>query len=103
VPGPPRISAPEPNEKFGYFVRRPGLRLVISLQGLRLGRFGGGVLSAVTDSTGPLDQSEGTARQSIELLRIALASGVLQCIDSSAAKLFRVLWFLGTIKVGHCR
>ena len=61
------------------------------------------MLSAVTDSAGPLDQSEGMARQPIELPRVALASGVLQCIDSSAAKLLRVLWFLGTIEVGHCR
>jgi hypothetical protein len=56
----------------------------------------------MSDGTGPLDQSEGVARQSIELLRIGLASGVLQCIDSSAAKLLRILWFLGTIQVGHC-
>jgi hypothetical protein len=61
------------------------------------------MLSAVSDRAGPLDQSEGMARQPIELSRIALASSVLQCIDSSAAKLLRVLWFLGTIEVGHSR
>jgi hypothetical protein len=54
------------------------------------------------DSTGPLNQSEGVTRQPIELLRIGLASGVLQCIDSSAAKLLRILRSLGTILVGHC-
>jgi len=49
------------------------------------------MLSAVSDSTGPLDQSEGMVRQPIELPRVALASSVLQSIDSSAAKLFRVI------------
>ena len=61
------------------------------------------MLSAVTDSASPLDQSEGVARQPIELPRVALASSVPQCIDSSAAKLLRVFWFLGRIEVGHCR
>jgi hypothetical protein len=61
------------------------------------------MLSAVSDSAGPLDQSKGMARQPIEFPRVALASGVLQYIDSSAAKLLWVLWFLGTIEVGHSR
>jgi hypothetical protein len=46
------------------------------------------------DGAGPLYQSEGMARESIELLRIALASGVLQRIDRSAAQLLGVLCFL---------
>jgi hypothetical protein len=70
---------------------------------LRLGRFRTGVPSAVPDSAGSFDQSEGVVRQPIEFPRVALASSVLQCIDSSAAKLFRVIWFLGTIELGHCR
>jgi hypothetical protein len=53
-------------------------------------------------STGPLNQSEGVTRQPIEVPRIGLASGVLQCIDSSAAKPLRILKSLGTIQVGHC-
>jgi hypothetical protein len=57
--------------------------------------------SAVTGGASPLEQSKGMARQAIELTRIAVASGVLQCIDSSAAKHLRVLWFLATIEVGH--
>jgi hypothetical protein len=68
---------------------------------LRFGCFRSGVLSTMPDSAGPLDQSESMTRQPIELLRIGLARGLLQCIDSSAAKLVRVLWFLGTIQVGH--
>ena len=59
------------------------------------------MLSSMPDRAGPFDQSEGMAREPIELLRIALASGVLQRIDSSAAKLLGVLWFLARIKVGH--
>jgi hypothetical protein len=43
------------------------------------------MLSDVSDSAGPLDQSEGMACQPIELPRVALASGVLQC----AVKLLR--------------
>jgi hypothetical protein len=68
---------------------------------LRFGHVRNGVLSAVSDSTGPLNESEGVTRQPIELPRIGLASGVLQCIDSSAAKTLRILWCVGTIRVGH--
>jgi hypothetical protein len=97
------IKAWQPLNEFCYFVPQARSHRVSFPRGLGLGRVRNGVLSAMTDRARPLDQSEGMARQSIELLRIALASGGLQCIDSSAAKLFRVLWFLGTIKVGHCR
>jgi hypothetical protein len=92
---------PEANDEFDYFVRHGGSYRVIFLKDLRFGRVGNGLLSAVPDSTGPLNQSEGVTRQPIELSRIGLASGVLQCIDSSAAKTLRILWCLGTIQVGH--
>jgi hypothetical protein len=93
---------PEANDEFDYFVRQAGSYPVIFLKDLRFGRFGNGVLSAISDSTGPRDQSKGVTREPIELLRIGLASGVLQRIDSGAAKLLRILWFLRTIQVGHC-
>ena len=92
---------PEANDEFDYFVRQAGPYRVIFLKDLRFGRVRNGVLSAVSDSTGPLNQSEGVTRQPIELLRIGLASGVPQCIDGSTAKLLRILWSLGTIQVGH--
>jgi hypothetical protein len=92
---------PEANDEFDYFVRQAGSYRVIFLQDLRFGPARNGVLSAVSDSTGPLNQSEGVTRQPIELLRIGLASGVLQCIDSSVSKLLRILKSLGTIQVGH--
>jgi hypothetical protein len=94
---------PEANDEFDYFARQAGSYRVFFLKNLRFGHFGKGVLSAVSDSTGPLNQSEGVTRQPIELVRIGLASGVLQCIDSSAAKLLRILRSLGGIQVGHCR
>jgi hypothetical protein len=53
------------------------------------------------DGASPLDQGEGVPGEPIELLRIALASRILQRIDSCAAKLCRVFWFLGTIRAGH--
>lgn len=92
---------PEANDEFDYFVRQAGSSRVIFLKDLRFGRLGNGVLSAVSDSTGPLNESEGVTRQRIKLPRIGLASGVVQCIDSSAAKALQILWCLGTIQVGH--
>ena len=92
---------PEPDDEFDYFERRPELRLAICRQEPRPSRFRSAMLSSMPDRAGPFDQSEGMAREPIELLRIALASGVLQRIDSSAAKLLGVLWFLARIKVGH--
>ena len=79
-------------------MRQTGSYRVIFRQDLCFGRFRNGVLSTMSDSTGPLDQSEGMTRQSIELPRVALARGLLQCIDSSAAKLVRILWFFGTTR-----
>jgi hypothetical protein len=64
---------------------------VISVQDLRLSRFRTGVPSAVPESAGPFDQGEGMASKSIKLPWIALASSVFQSVDSSAAKLLRVL------------
>ena len=68
---------------------------------MRFGRFRNGMLSVVPDDAGPLDQGKGTACESTKLLWIGLARGVPQCIDSSAAKLVRILFFLGTIEVVH--
>ena len=64
---------------------------MIPMQDLHIGRFRDGVLTVVTDRAGAFDQSQGVSRQPIELPRIVLASSIPQCIDSSAAKLVRVL------------
>ena len=67
---------PQRCEKFDYSVRRSGFRLFIALQDLRLSRFRHGALAAEPDRAGALDQSQGVARQPIELPRIVLASGI---------------------------
>jgi hypothetical protein len=67
---------PEANDELDYFVRQAGSYRVIFPKNLRFGRFGNSVLSAVSDSEGPLNQSEGVTRQPIEVRRIGLASGV---------------------------
>jgi len=58
-------------------VRQAGSYRVIFLKDLRFGRFRDGMLSAMSDSTGSLDQSESMTRQTIELPRIALARSLL--------------------------
>jgi len=67
---------PQRCEKFDYSVRRSGFHLFIALQDLRLSRFRHGALAAEPDRAGALDQSQGVARQPIELPRIVLASGL---------------------------
>ena len=72
----PAQAMPQRCEKFDYSVRRSGFHLFIALQDLRLSRFRHGALAAEPDRAGALDQSQGVARQSIELPRIVLASGI---------------------------
>jgi|SRR6516162_3440233 len=100
LPG-PQSKTSQPRNAFCYFLPQARSHRVIFLRALRFERFTTGVLSTVPDSAGPLDQSEGMARESTELPRIGLAGRVPQCIDSSPAKRLRILWFLETTEVGH--
>jgi hypothetical protein len=51
------------------------------------------MLSAVTDSAGPLDQSEGMARQPIELCGLWRAASSVH--RQQGCELRRVIWFPG--------
>ena len=75
APG-PALAVPDRGEKFDYSVLRSGFHLFIALQDLRLSRFRHGALATEPDRAGALDQSQGVARQPIELPRIVLASGL---------------------------
>src|SRR5262249_37674901 len=103
VASPPRVDASQLTEEDRYFMRRTRSRFIHFRLGLLLGPWRARMLSGVTDRARPLHSSEGMARQPVELAGVALTGGVLQRIDSSAAKLLWVFRLLGTIEVAHSR
>jgi len=92
---------PELGDQLTGPAPRSGVCLSGRRQDLRLGHLGAGVPPAVPDFASSLDQREGVTRKPMEFPWIALAGGILQCIDSGAAKLLRILSILA-IKIGHC-
>jgi hypothetical protein len=55
----------------------------------------------MADSAGPFDQRKAMTGEPIALLWVALTSRTLQCLDSSAAQCFGLVFFPSGLELGH--
>jgi hypothetical protein len=102
---PPRKEPPERGDELGReLARMTGSRFFLDARVVPYGRpigFRDAGSPAMADSASPLDQRKAMTGEPIALLWVALTSRTLQCLDSSAAQRFALVFFPFGVEFGH--